>query len=816
MFWKLTALSAASPVESILDKEDFTLEELLDEEDIIQECRALNSRLINFLRERAQVEQLLRFIVEESPEDADSKRAFKFPFISSEVLTCEIDVILKTLVEEEELMDLLFSFLEPNRSHSVMLAGYFSKVVICLMLRKTVPLMNYVKAHQNVFQQLVDLIGITSIMEVLVRLVGADDHVYPNHGDVMQWLADSNLLEMIVDKLSPSNSLEVHGNAAETLCTIAQNAPSPLATKLSSSSFVARIFGHAFGDPQSKSSLVHTLSVCISLLSPRRSLVSSPFMYSFRGQQIFESPISVNPETIATMLPRLGDFVALLNVTSDEKVLPTSYGQLRPPLGSQRLKIVEFIAVLLKTRSEATGKVLATSGAVRRVLDLFFEYPYNNALHHQVESILVSCLESKYEEMIDHLLRECDLIGKILKIEKQPILSGDNQTPKWPAAISTFLTVSSVTGLISFAFMQPTIPAAGKQAPRVGNIGHISRISNKLVQLSTNSNSIKTLLEEHNEWGEWEANTLHDRNTVENVYRWVCGRPTALHDRTRDSDDDEVHDRDYDLAGLANNLNQFRYNMQENNGAEEEHGSNDRDEEDVYFDDESAEVVVSSLRLGDEQANNLFANSNWFTFQGDELGENTGAGGIPSEEAMEDVSLDETSGNGDEEDCLITESKNPFVATASTSEAVSVDSIPGGIEIDEDVVSDDSSPERVERGDASSPTAQVKDPFPEDDVKMPDVRFPNGSSSSEGEISPRSPPVPSLFEKDVEFVGVEPEGTERAMDQALKEGIVGEAGPMKRSSTTASPGKESSDENMQQEYNDTNYWKIDQEVAVVE
>ncbi|CAB72157.1 putative protein [Arabidopsis thaliana] len=768
--------------------------------------------LICSLRERAQVEQLLRFIVEESPEDADSKRAFKFPFISSEVLTCEIDVILKTLVDEEELMNLLFSFLEPNRSHSVMLAGYFSK------------------AHQNVFQQLVDLIGITSIMEVLIRLVGADDHVYPNHLDVMQWLADSNLLEMIVDKLSPSNSLEVHANAAETLCTIAQNAPSPLATKLSSSSFVARIFGHAFEDPQSKSSLVHTLSVCISLLSPRRSVVSSPFMYSFRGQQIFESPISVNPETIATMLPRLGDFVALLNVTSDEKILPTTYGQLRPPLGSHRLKIVEFIAVLLKTRSEATGKELASSGAIRRVLDLFFEYPYNNALHHQVESIILSCLESKNDEIVDHLLRECDLIGKIIKTEKQPILSGDKQ---------------------------PTLAAAGKQAPRVGNVGHISRISNKLVQLSTNSNQIKTLLEENNDWGEWEANTLHDRNAVENVYRWVCGytsdqtfmaschtidatisrlaqylvpilslndnslyiacrRPTALHDRTRDSDDDEVHDRDYDLAGLANNLNQFRYNMQENNGAGEEHGSNDRDEEDVYFDDESAEVVISSLRLGDEQANNLFTNSNWFTFQGDELGENTGTGAISSEEAMEDVSLNETSDGGDEEDededCLITESKNPFVdstaATASTSEAVSVDA---DIEIDEDVGTDELSPEWVERNDSSSAIA----PGSTDDVKMPDVRIPNGSSSSEGEISPRSPPVPSLFGKDVEFVGVEPEGTERAMDQALKEGIVGEAGPMKRNTTTASPGKESPDDSMQ-EYNDTNYWKVDQEVTVVE
>lgn len=43
--------------------------------------------------------------------------------------------------------------------------------------------------------------------QVLVRLVGADDHIYPNFIDVMQWLADSNLLEMILDKLSSSVSV---------------------------------------------------------------------------------------------------------------------------------------------------------------------------------------------------------------------------------------------------------------------------------------------------------------------------------------------------------------------------------------------------------------------------------------------------------------------------------------------------------------------------------------------------------------------------------------------------------------------------------
>ncbi len=108
-------------VESVLDKDGYTLEELLDEEEIIQECKALNSRLINLwaatilddsllkligrsclylsyfclisiailcyfeqlaftfcsLRGKAQVRSLLCFVIEEPPENAENKRAFK-------------------------------------------------------------------------------------------------------------------------------------------------------------------------------------------------------------------------------------------------------------------------------------------------------------------------------------------------------------------------------------------------------------------------------------------------------------------------------------------------------------------------------------------------------------------------------------------------------------------------------------------------------------------------------------------------------------------------------------------------------------------
>ncbi|KDP34941.1 hypothetical protein JCGZ_09229 [Jatropha curcas] len=603
MFWRMAGLSTASPVETILDKENFTLEELLDEDEIIQECKAMNGRLINFLREKPQVEQLIRYIVVEAPEDAEKRRTFKFPFIACEIFTCEVDIILKTLVEDEELMNLLFSFLEPKHSHSTLLAGYFSKVVICLLLRKTVPLMHYVKAHRQILNQLVDLIGITSLMEVLIRLIGADEHMYSNYTDAMQWIEETDVLEMIVDKFSSSDSPEVHANAAETLCAITRFAPPGLAAKISSPNFIGRLFRHALEESRPKSVLVNSLSICISLLDPKRLTLGTYHTY---GRQINHgSTVTASPETIEGMLESLGNLLKLLDVSSTENALLTTYGKLQPPLGKHRLKTVEFISVLLTVGSEAAEKELIRLGAVQRILDLFFEYPYNNFLHHHVENIIFSCLESKNAILIGHLLRECNLVGKILDTEKNSTLMAE------PG--------------------KPTVPADGRPPPRIGNIGHLTRISNKIIQLGNNNGDILACLQEKHEWSDWHANVLTKRNAVENVYQWACGRPTALQDR-RDSDDDDYQDRDYDVAALANNLSQaFRYGIYGHDEIDEEHGTLERDDEDVYFDDESAEVVISSLRLGDDQeSGSLFTNSNWFAFEDDRVANERSAGALAS------------------------------------------------------------------------------------------------------------------------------------------------------------------------------------------
>ncbi|XP_039023555.1 serine/threonine-protein phosphatase 6 regulatory subunit 3-like isoform X1 [Hibiscus syriacus] len=603
MFWRMTGLSTASPIDTILDKDNFTLEELLDEDEIIQECKSLNGRLINFLREKVQVEQLIQYIVVEPPENADKKQIFKFPSIACEIFTCEVDIVLKTLVEDEGLMNLLFSFLNKNHSHSTQLAGYFSRVVICLLLRKTSTFLQYIKGHQEIVEMLVDLIGITSIMEVLIRLIGADENMYTNYMESMQWVEDTNILEMIVDKFSSSDSAEVHANAAETLCAITRSAPPGLSAKITSPNFIGRLFNHVLEDLRPKSVVVNSLSVCVSLLDPKRLTLG---VYHTYNRQVSQgSKISANPKTVEVMLENLGNLLKLLDISSSESTLLTTYGKLQPPLGKHRLKIVEFISVLLMVGSEAAERKLIRLGALRRILNLFFEYPYNNFLHHHVENIIFSCLESKNVPLVENLLCECNLLGKILEAEKNCILDSDPN--------------------------MPTVSAEGRAPPKIGNIGHLNRISNKLVQLGNNNGGIQTYLQENNEWIDWQKNVLSKRNAIENVYQWACGRPTTLQDRTRDSDDD-YQDRDYDVTVLANNLSQaFRYDIYSNDDTDEVHDSIERDDEDVYFDDESSEVVISSLRLGDNQeSGSLFTNSNWFAFEDDRVSDEHSTGALPS------------------------------------------------------------------------------------------------------------------------------------------------------------------------------------------
>lgn len=76
MFWKFD-LNTTSHVDKLLDKEHVTLQELMDEDDILQECKAQNQKLLDFLCRQQCMEELVNLITQDPPLDMEEKVRFK-------------------------------------------------------------------------------------------------------------------------------------------------------------------------------------------------------------------------------------------------------------------------------------------------------------------------------------------------------------------------------------------------------------------------------------------------------------------------------------------------------------------------------------------------------------------------------------------------------------------------------------------------------------------------------------------------------------------------------------------------------------------
>lgn len=76
MFWKFD-LHTSSHVDTLLERENVTLYELLDEEDVLQECKVVNRKLVQFLVQPQHMEDLVTCITQEPTSDMDEKLRYK-------------------------------------------------------------------------------------------------------------------------------------------------------------------------------------------------------------------------------------------------------------------------------------------------------------------------------------------------------------------------------------------------------------------------------------------------------------------------------------------------------------------------------------------------------------------------------------------------------------------------------------------------------------------------------------------------------------------------------------------------------------------
>ena len=65
----------ASTIDSLLDKEDISLEAILDEDDLLQECKSQNTRLIEYFGRPDVLKQLLGYVTGQT--ESEEKARFK-------------------------------------------------------------------------------------------------------------------------------------------------------------------------------------------------------------------------------------------------------------------------------------------------------------------------------------------------------------------------------------------------------------------------------------------------------------------------------------------------------------------------------------------------------------------------------------------------------------------------------------------------------------------------------------------------------------------------------------------------------------------
>ena len=73
MFWRFGGYANISTLDTVLDKPDVTVEDLLDESDLIQELKQQNSKLVEFLRDEPVLKKLLHYVVTDQPPETSEK-----------------------------------------------------------------------------------------------------------------------------------------------------------------------------------------------------------------------------------------------------------------------------------------------------------------------------------------------------------------------------------------------------------------------------------------------------------------------------------------------------------------------------------------------------------------------------------------------------------------------------------------------------------------------------------------------------------------------------------------------------------------------
>uniref|UniRef100_A0A8C0R2G8 Protein phosphatase 6 regulatory subunit 1 n=1 Tax=Canis lupus dingo TaxID=286419 RepID=A0A8C0R2G8_CANLU len=401
MFWKFD-LHTSSHLDTLLEREDLSLLELLDEEDVLQECKVVNRKLLDFLLQPPHLQAMVAWVTQEPPASGEERLRYKYPSVACEILTSDVPQINDALGADESLLNRLYGFLQSSGSLNPLLASFFSKVMGILINRKTDQLVSFLRKKDDFVDLLLQHIGTSAIMDLLLRLLTCVERPQLRQ-DVVNWLNEEKIVQRLIEQIHPSKDDNQHSNASQSLCDIIRLSreqmiqvqdslePDQLLTTLEKQETIEQLLSNMLEGEQSQSVIVSGIQVLLTLLEPRRPSVDGQL--ELLAQATLDSSMS-SVGALHALRPRLSRFHQLLLEPPELEPLRTTWGNLAPPLGNTRLHVVKLLASALSANDPALTQELLALDVPNTMLDLFFHYMFNNFLHAQVEFCVSAMLSA--------------------------------------------------------------------------------------------------------------------------------------------------------------------------------------------------------------------------------------------------------------------------------------------------------------------------------------------------------------------------------------------------------------------------------------
>ncbi|KAI6656141.1 Serine/threonine-protein phosphatase 6 regulatory subunit 3-like isoform X2 [Oopsacas minuta] len=506
MFWRLP-FRPTSSLDTTISKDDVTLYQILDDEDIIQEGKTQNPKLCDFISIPENLLELVSLITTLPSEQMGEKIRYKYPNIACELLCSNMGSISDSLVNEHFIS--LTSFLKLKPPLNPLFSSFCCKVLTFLCKNKSNEIFSNFRLHYDILQDLMLHIGTSSCMDLILQLVTIGEH---QQLEFIHWLDDKKLIQSLVGMIRAGSSPDVCYNASQLLIEIQRvERDSCIETLdtlifiqvMESQEVIENILRNVFMDEDGPSRSIH-LQCCIAflqgLLQPVRSLdqmiypdLSLPIRLGTSNieanspiegfHSVKEFPLSQGGIKVLNIISRhVFDFHTLLSES------PEIFFHGAPVLGYRRLVIIRLLTAILQVTPSQFQLRFISSGILKTLLDLFIKFPWNNFLHTQVEIIVRTLLSPFTKSNEDKVAKEIDTT--------ELILTGDDvDSMSSTELFKLILSEGEIIEKLLQCWEANQISQISK-GRRMGYMGHLTIITNRVTEILQSDKDLLCIFDE--------------------------------------------------------------------------------------------------------------------------------------------------------------------------------------------------------------------------------------------------------------------------------------------------------------------------------